>query len=109
MKSSPTLPTAEALAAIASPRRRRILEHVWHQELSAGELAARFDISWPAVSQHLTTLKQAGLIHERKDGRHRYYSADEASLGPLAGILRQMWEADLDRLAELAEAEEVQA
>jgi len=99
-------PSPEALTAVANPRRRRILQYVWHEELSAGELAARFDISWPAVSQHLTTLKAAGLVRERREGRHRYYKADEASLGPLAGILKQMWSADLDRLAELAEGEE---
>lgn len=99
-------PSPRALAAVANPRRRQILRYLWQEELSAGELAARFDISWPAVSQHLSTLKAAGLVNERKDGRHRYYSADEATLGALTGVLTQMWAADLDRLAELAEQED---
>lgn len=100
------LPSPQALTAVASPRRRRILRLLWQRELSAGELAAHFDISWPAVSQHLTTLKDAGLVNERRSGRHRYYTADESTVGALSDILQQMWESDLDRLAELAEEEE---
>ncbi len=101
-----TAPTAEALSAIASPRRRDMLRLMWGRELSAGELASNFDISWPAVSQHLTTLKQAGLVTERRDGRNRYYSSDETMVGSLAMILEQMWDNDLDRLASLAEEDE---
>lgn len=101
------LDTAAALAAVASPRRRRLLRLMWQRELSAGELAGHFDISWPAVSQHLGTLKAAGLIRERREGRNRYYLADADTVGPLAAVLQQMWADDLDRLAELAEAEEV--
>lgn len=94
-----------ALAAIANPRRRRILQLVWQSEVAAGELAARFDVSWPAVSQHLRVLKDVGLVRERREGRHRYYRADQERAGPLVGVLEAMWQADLDRLAELAEQE----
>lgn len=97
---------AQALKAVASDRRRRILRLVWDQELAAGELAQRFDVSWPAISQHLKVLKDAGLVNERRDGRRRLYSTDPARLGPLADMLEQMWREDLDRLAELAEDEE---
>lgn len=94
------------LDAIASPRRRRILHLVWDDELAAGELAARFeDVTWPAISQHLRVLKEAGLVTERREGRHRLYRADRGSLGPLATMLEQMWADDLDRLAALAETE----
>lgn len=97
---------AHALKAVASERRRHILRLVWDRELAAGELAQRFDVSWPAISQHLNVLKDAGLVRERRDGRRRLYSADTARLGPLAEVLEELWERDLDRLAELAEAED---
>jgi DNA-binding transcriptional ArsR family regulator len=95
-----------ALRAIASPRRREILRLVWTRELSSGDIAARFDVSWPAISQNLRVLESAGLVRTRKLGTTRYYRADQAGLGPLKAVLRKMWEADLDRLAVLAEDEE---
>ena len=61
----------EPLQVIAAPRRLRILELVWDQELSAGEIAAQFDVSWPAVSQHLRVLKEAGFVTERRQGTSR--------------------------------------
>lgn len=96
----------QTLKAVASERRRQILRLVWDRELAAGDLAQRFDVSWPAISQHLKVLKDAGLVTERRDGRRRLYSTDPSRLGPLAEMLEQMWRADLDRLAALAEAEE---
>jgi DNA-binding transcriptional ArsR family regulator len=95
-----------ALRAIASPRRREILRLVWSQELSSGDIASHFDVSWPAISQNLRVLEGCGLISERRLGTARYYRANRKRLGPLKAILMRMWEADLDRLAGLAEAEE---
>jgi hypothetical protein len=54
------------LDAIVSPRRREILRLIWDRELPAGEIAARFDVSWPAVSQNLSVLLKAGLVTERR-------------------------------------------
>lgn len=99
-------PTALMLNAVASRRRRDMLRLVWERELSAGELASHFDISWPAVSQQLATLKEAGLVRERREGRHRYYTSDEGALGPLAAILHQMWSEDLQRLAIIIEEDQ---
>jgi DNA-binding transcriptional ArsR family regulator len=96
----------EALTAVASERRRRILHLVLGTEMSAGDLASRFDVSWSAISQHLAVLKNAGLIVERRDGRRRLYSTDSARLGPLEAVLEEMWQADLGRLASLAERDE---
>lgn len=96
----------DALTAVASPRRRRILHLVLGKEMGAGELASHFDVSWPAISQHLGVLKQAGLISERREGRRRFYITDSAHLGPLESVLREMWKSDLDRLADLAESDE---
>ena len=93
------------MEAIASPRRRQILRLVWDAERSAGEIAAASDVSWPAVSQNLRVLKDAGLIRERRAGTHRYYRTDRRALGPLEAVLRQMWTRDLGRLGELAEQE----
>ena len=62
-----------ALKAIAGPRRRRILTLVRDGELSAGEIAAHFDVTRPAVSQHLNVLKEAGLVSERRNGTRRLY------------------------------------
>lgn len=86
------------LDAIASPRRREILRLVWARELSAGEIASHFDISWPAVSQNLNVLRDAGLVSERRDGRRRLYRAEPRALGPLATALREMWKTDLANL-----------
>jgi DNA-binding transcriptional ArsR family regulator len=59
--------------ALASAARRKILAYLSHAELSAGEIASRFDISKPAVSQHLTVLENAGLIVGEKRGQYVYY------------------------------------
>ena len=59
-----------SLDAVASPRRRAILRLVWERELSAGEIAAQFDVSWPATSQNLRVLCDAGLLTQRKAGHH---------------------------------------
>ena len=94
------------MTAIANSRRRQILRLIWDAEHSAGEIAATVDdVSWPAVSQNLRLLKNAGLITERRQGTHRYYRADRRALGPLEAVLRQMWTRDLGRLRELAEGE----
>ena len=93
------------LDAIASPRRREILRLVWDQERSSGDIASHFDISWPAISQNLRVLEDAGLVKCRHAGTTRYYRADRQRARPLTAVLKAMWESDLDRLAELAEGE----
>jgi DNA-binding transcriptional ArsR family regulator len=93
------------LRAIASPRRRQILRLVWDRERASGEIAAHFDVSWPAISQNLRVLEEAGLVSTRRHGQSRLYRANRARLGPLKSVLAKMWEDDLDRLASLAEAE----
>jgi DNA-binding transcriptional ArsR family regulator len=86
------------LEAVVNPRRREILRLVWEGELSAGEIAAHFDVTWPAISQNLGVLRRAGLVVERKDATRRYYRADRAAAGSLALVLEEMWSRDLDRL-----------
>ncbi|TPK96567.1 winged helix-turn-helix transcriptional regulator [Mesorhizobium sp. B2-4-16] len=59
--------------ALSSPVRRKILAYVAHHELSAGEIAARFDMSKPSISQHLQLLEHAGLVRSEKRGKFVYY------------------------------------
>jgi DNA-binding transcriptional ArsR family regulator len=99
----------EPLQVIAAPQRMRILELVWEQELSAGQIAAQFDVSWSAVSQHLRVLRTAGFVTERRDGNSRIYRADKAALGTLRAIVEDHWRRGLGRVKELAEAEELRA
>jgi DNA-binding transcriptional ArsR family regulator len=96
----------EPLQVIAAPRRLRILELVWDQELSAGDIAAQFDVSWSAVSQHLRVLKDAGFVIERRDGTSRIYRADRAALGSLRSVVADSWRRGLSQVKELAEAEQ---
>lgn len=96
----------EAMQAVAEPRRREILRLIWSSELSAGEIAERFEVTFGAVSQHLKVLRDTGLVTLRQEGRKRYYQADREAMGPLADYLQAMWATKLDALAELAEAAE---
>jgi DNA-binding transcriptional ArsR family regulator len=96
----------EPLQVIAAPRRLRILELVWEDELAAGDIAAQFDVSWSAVSQHLSVLKSAGFVLERRDGTRRLYRADKAALGPLRSVVEEHWRRGLARVKDLAEAEQ---
>src|ERR1700757_67485 len=95
--------TDEALRAIAEPRRRKILQLVARDELAAGEIAAAFDITRTAVSQHLTVLKNAGLLSERRDGTRRLYRARPEGLAGLREVLDDMWSGALDAARRIAE------
>jgi DNA-binding transcriptional ArsR family regulator len=95
----------DGLQVISEPRRREILRLVWDDELASGDIAARFDLTFGAVSQHLGVLRDAGFVRVRRDGNRRLYRADRAALGPLATALESMWTATLDRLAEAVEAD----
>jgi DNA-binding transcriptional ArsR family regulator len=97
-------PTDEVLRAIAEPRRREILRLVAHDEMAAGEIAAAFDVTRTAVSQHLTVLRNAGLITERREGTRRLYRARPEGLAGLREFLDGMWASSLDIAVRLAEA-----
>src|SRR5881227_4146644 len=95
-----------ALRAIAEPRRRQILELVRERELSAGEIASRFDVTRPAISQHLGVLKEAGLVDERRNGTQRLYRARPQGLLELKAFLDGFWDEKLEALQREAEREE---
>ena len=92
----------EAMRALAEPRRRAILQLVAHRELAAGEIAAAFDVNRTTVSQHLTVLKQAGLLAERRDGTRRLYPAHQTAAG-LRAFLDDIWSSSLDVARQLVE------
>jgi DNA-binding transcriptional ArsR family regulator len=96
----------QAIRAIAEPHRRRILQIVASGELSAGEIASRFEITRPAVSQHLGVLREAGLVSERRDGTRRLYSLRPEGFADLKSFLEAFWDEGLERLKEAAELEE---
>jgi DNA-binding transcriptional ArsR family regulator len=95
-----------ALRAIVEPHRRHILRLVRDGELSAGEIASHFEVTRPAVSQHLTVLKEAGLVRERRNGTKRLYRARPEGLTDLREYLEEFWEPRLEALKREAEREE---
>jgi len=95
-----------ALKAIAEPRRRAILRLVSDDELSAGEIASHFEVTRPAVSQHLTVLKEAGLVDERRNGTRRLYRARPEGLAELKTFLDEFWADRIEALKTEAEREE---
>lgn len=95
-----------AIKALAEPNRRRILELVASCELSAGEIAAEFEVTRPAVSQHLGVLREAGLVVDRREGTKRLYRARPEGLLPLRAFLERFWDGRLERLRLAAELEE---
>ncbi len=105
--SGPTADEMDLVArAIAAPRRREILTLVRDGELSAGEIAARFDVSRPAISQHLSALREAGLLSERREGTRRLYRARPEALAGLRDFLNEFWTDRLERLRLAAELEQ---
>jgi DNA-binding transcriptional ArsR family regulator len=98
----------DALQAIAEPRRREILRVIWSEELAAGDIAARFEVTRPAISQHLRVLREAGLVSERRDGTRRLYRAIPETLGELRRYLESYWDDTLGSLKRAAERAERQ-
>src|SRR2546428_13024659 len=95
-----------ALRAISEPRRWEILSLVRERELAAGEIASHFDVTRPAISQHLSVLKAAGLVVERREGTKRLYRARPEGVIELVAFLEQFWDDRLVRLKQAAEEAE---
>ena len=94
------------LKAIAEPRRRAILRLVADDELPVGGIAAHFDVSRPAISQHLGVLREAGLVTERRNGTRRLYRARPEGLVEVRAFLDEFWTDRLEALKREAEREE---
>lgn len=92
--------------ALADPSRRAIFESLADGEAAVKDLTARFDISQPAVSQHLAALREAGLVTDRREGRCAYYRAEPKGIKPLLDWIthyRAFWTTRIDRLERLLE------
>ena len=99
-------PQDKVFQALADPSRRAIFESLSHGEAAVKDLTARFDISQPAVSQHLAVLKDAGLVNGRKEGRCVYYRVEPSGITPLVDWIshyRTFWTESVNRLEQLLE------
>ena len=96
----------DGINVIAEEKRRRILQIVWDEERSAGEIADAFDVTFGAISQHLAVLRDAGFVTVRQEGRSRYYRTNHDGLGPDRSMLEAMWTAKLDQLAAAVEEDQ---
>ena len=96
----------DVFRALADPSRRAIFERLTRGEAAVKDLTARFDISQPAVSQHLAALRSAGLVSQRRDGRTVYYKVKPSGLRPLVNWIahyQAFWLERLDQLQTLLE------
>jgi DNA-binding transcriptional ArsR family regulator len=93
------------LRALVEPRRRQILELVRDREMAAGEIATHFEVTRPAISQHLTVLKDAGLLAERREGARRLYIVRAEGLVALRQFIDGFWSTSLEALKRAAEDE----
>lgn len=99
----------DAFAALANPVRRRLLELLADEPRRAGALAAEFDLSRPAVSEHLTVLRRAGLVEEEQRGRERHYRLAPEPLIAVGTWLRpfeRFWREQLTELSDHLTEEE---
>jgi len=92
------------MQALAQPRRREILQLIRNNELSAGDIAAHFEITRPAISQHIKVLKDSNLVHERRDGTRRMYRARPEGLSDLRKFLEMFWDYRLQLLKDEVES-----
>lgn len=96
-----TVNTYDTFTAIAEPKRRELIEKLIGQELSVNELVQKTQWSQPMVSKHLSVLKAAGLVSERRSGRHRFYTVEAKKLQPVQIWVRQFerhWIRQFDQL-----------
>jgi DNA-binding transcriptional ArsR family regulator len=101
---SPAAAENKIFSALADPSRRAIFESLTRGEAAVTDLTARFDITQPAVSQHLATLRQAGLVHGRREGRCVYYRVEPRGMKPLFDWIshyRAFWPQHIGRLEQL--------
>jgi DNA-binding transcriptional ArsR family regulator len=94
-----------AFRALADPTRRRIIELVALSGMTAGDIASHFETTRPAVSQHLTVLRRAGLVSERREGRTRVYQTNPGTVDDVVQHLQSFWSGRLQELKRQAERE----
>ncbi|WP_158890195.1 ArsR/SmtB family transcription factor [Amycolatopsis anabasis] len=96
-------PTDHVFGALANPTRRDVLDLLLHGPRTVSDIAARFDMARPSVSEHLKVLRDSGLVTETRQGRHRYYAVDPGPLHELREWLTPYERFWRDRLAAIGE------
>ena len=95
---------ADLFRTLADPTRRAVFERLAAREMSVSELTVGFDVSQPAISQHLSALRGAGLVSERREGRFAYYRAEPEALAPLLEWVdryRTFWPERIEKLKQV--------
>ena len=92
---------SDIFRALADPTRRAVFERLSRGEMNVSELKSGFNVSQPAISQHLSALKGAGLVSERREGRHAYYRSNPVGLAPLADWVQLYQAAWPERIEKL--------
>jgi DNA-binding transcriptional ArsR family regulator len=95
----------DGFAALADPTRRRIFERLAQRPASVGKLASGFEVTRPAVSQHLKVLKDAGLVMDEKQGTCRVYRIDPRGVQTMRAYLDRFWDRALIAFKEAVEKE----
>jgi DNA-binding transcriptional ArsR family regulator len=98
--------TTDAFNAVAEPRRREILNYLAQQERPVGDIVASLGLEQPSVSKHLQVLRNVGLVHVRRNGRHKLYRLNAEAIKPVHDWTRQFerfWQHQLSRIKERAE------
>ncbi|MBV8114515.1 MAG: winged helix-turn-helix transcriptional regulator [Silvibacterium sp.] len=99
--------TSDSFNAIAEPRRREILTYLALRERQVGEIVVALGLDQPSVSKHLGVLRRVGLVHVRRNGRHRLYRTNAAAIRPLhewTSTFERYWQHTLVRVKQRAEA-----
>src|SRR5262250_2005483 len=97
--------TSDAFNAVAEPRRREILNYLALQERTVGEIVTAVGLEQPSVSKHLRVLREVGLVHVRRDGRHMLYRTNAEAIRPLhewTSTFERLWRLQLNRIKERA-------
>jgi DNA-binding transcriptional ArsR family regulator len=82
---------SSAFKALSDPVRRKILYMLRERDMTAGEIAEKFDISWPTISHHLNVLKQAGMVVDERKGQNIYYSLNTSVFEEVVAFLMELW------------------
>ncbi len=96
--------TVEVFRALADPTRLAVFEYVLVREMNVSELAGKFNVSQPAISQHLSTLRSCGLVSQRRNGKNIFYRADAQGMRSMINWLnhyRAFWNMKLPKLQSL--------
>jgi DNA-binding transcriptional ArsR family regulator len=103
--------TSDPFNAVAEPRRREILEYLAASERPVEEIVIALKLAQPSVSKHLRVLRDVGLVHVRRNGRHKFYRTNPEAIRPLhewTKTFEKLWTHQLNRIKERAEKKELE-